>query len=233
VIVRRLTMSSIVSSSSAKSGEKAKEGFKPIPQPKETFIVGNLPDIDPQVAVLSFVRLAKVHGPIFQLKFPANTLVVASSQELVQELCDETRFEKLLSPPLLQVRNFTGDGLFTAFSSEKNWTLAHRILVSAFGPLAIKKMQPQMTDIISQMLMWWEHHPGEPFEAAGQFTRLTFVRTLYVAVLTMRRTRSDGVRSNTDSTRSTPPVSTLSSIRWLSCSPSLASAPGAPPSSTS
>lgn len=25
------------------------------------------------------------------------------------------------------------------------------------------------------MLMFWEHHAGEPFEAADQFTRLTFV----------------------------------------------------------
>lgn len=73
------------------------------------------------------------------------------------------------------MRSFAGDGLFTARESEPNWTLAHRILVPAFGPVAIKKMQPQMCDIVAQMLMSWEHHAGKPFEAADHFTRLTFV----------------------------------------------------------
>lgn len=32
-----------------------------------------------------------------------------------------------------------------------------------------------MMDIITQMLMSWEHHAGQPFEAADSYTRLTFV----------------------------------------------------------
>ena len=62
------------------------------------------------------------------------------SQELVNELCDEKRFVKNPSGPLKQVRNGVGDGLFTAFDGEENWGLAHRILMPAFGPMAIKDM---------------------------------------------------------------------------------------------
>ena len=65
---------------------------------------------------------------------------MVGSQELVNELCDEKRFVKSLSGALKQVRNGIGDGLFTAFHGEENWGLAHRILMPAFGPMAIKDM---------------------------------------------------------------------------------------------
>jgi hypothetical protein len=39
-------------------------------------------------------------------------------------------------------------------------------------------MQPMMMDVLAQMVMYWEHHAGQPFEAAEQFTRLTFVSHL-------------------------------------------------------
>jgi cytochrome P450/NADPH-cytochrome P450 reductase len=66
--------------------------------------------------------------------------VIVSSYELLNELCDEKRFYKQPSGPLLQVRNGTGDGLFTAFGDEENWGLAHRILMPAFGPMSIRNM---------------------------------------------------------------------------------------------
>lgn len=39
-------------------------------------------------------------------------------------------------------------------------------------------MKGMMLEIISQMLMSWEAHAGQPFEAADQYTRLTFVSSL-------------------------------------------------------
>ncbi|CAK9781809.1 cytochrome P450 family [Cutaneotrichosporon oleaginosum] len=159
-----------------KSGEKG----RPIPQPAPKLIVGNIFDIDPLKSMQSMMRLARIHGEIYQLKL-FEMIIFVSSQELVHYISDETKFEKCVSKPLQEVRNFAGDGLFTAFNSEHNWTLAHRILIPAFGPLAIKKMQPMMLDVITQMLMFWEHHAGEPLEAADQFTRLTFDTIGYCA----------------------------------------------------
>lgn len=66
--------------------------------------------------------------------------IVVSNYELLNELCDEKRFSKQPSGALMQVRNGTGDGLFTAFGGEENWGLAHRILMPAFGPMAIRDM---------------------------------------------------------------------------------------------
>lgn len=153
-----------------------KEEFKAIPQPPTTFLVGNLLDLDPINSMQSLSRLASIHGEIYQLQL-IDTIVVISSQVMSHVISDETKWEKYISKALQEVRNFAGDGLFTAFGSEPNWTLAHRILIPAFGPLAIKKMQGMMLDLITQMLMFWEHHAGEPFDAADQYTRLTFVST--------------------------------------------------------
>ncbi len=165
-------MSSSEPPTSNHAGEK--EEPRPIPQPAPTFLVGNILDLDRNNSIESLMRLARIHGDIFQLKL-LQMVVFVSSQKLCHYVSDESKFEKFVSKPLQEVRNFSGDGLFTAWNSEPNWTLAHRILIPAFGPLAIKKMQPMMLDIITQMLMFWEHHAGQPFDVADQYTRLTFV----------------------------------------------------------
>jgi cytochrome P450/NADPH-cytochrome P450 reductase len=79
-----------------------------------------------------------------------NTFV--SSQELVNEICDEKRFRKIVGGPLKEIRAFAGDGLFTAQTfppdqAEPNWGKAHRILMPAFGPQSIQSMLPNMLDI--------------------------------------------------------------------------------------
>jgi len=110
----------------------------PIPQvPTHLFgLLGNLPDMDPSFQLKSIWRLADLYGPIYNLKLHKD-LVVVSSQKFVNEVCDEGRFEKVISPVLGQLRALLGDGLFTAYPHEKNWWKAHRTLVPAFGPLGM------------------------------------------------------------------------------------------------
>lgn len=48
--------------------------------------------------------------------------VVVGSQALMNEICDEERFAKVVAASLDQVRNGVHDGLFTAYGpEEKNW----------------------------------------------------------------------------------------------------------------
>lgn len=80
-------------------------------------------------------------GPIYRFDFGGGaTKVVISSQEIVEEACNEERFIKVIQGGLNQVRNGVGDGLFTAHHDEKNWGIAHRILMPAFGPLSVQGM---------------------------------------------------------------------------------------------
>jgi cytochrome P450 / NADPH-cytochrome P450 reductase len=67
--------------------------------------------------------------------------LIVSSRELVDEVCNEERFKKAIASGLKEIRNGIHDGLFTAeYPGEENWAIAHRVLVPAFGPLAIRGM---------------------------------------------------------------------------------------------
>ena len=79
-------------------------------------------------------------GPIYELRLATRNLIVVSNYELFNEICDEKRFGKNVSGPLVELRAAIHDGLFTAHTSEHAWEVAHRILVPSFGPLAIRDM---------------------------------------------------------------------------------------------
>ena len=143
-----------------------------IPQPPESFLLGNLKEIEPDAFLQSQQRLQKLYGDIFQLNILGQKIVVVSSQELVHFLCDESKFDKKVSNALIELRALIGDGLFSAHTSEPNWKLAHKILMPAFGPQAIRGMFPAMLDISSQLILRWERFAGEEIDVCDNFTRL-------------------------------------------------------------
>src|SRR5262245_43375765 len=128
----------------------------PIPGPRPRPVVGNIPDLDAEALVQGLMRLAREFGPIFRLEVAGREMVVVGSQALVDELCDERRFDKKVHRPLENIREFAGDGLFTAYTQEPNWGKAHRILMPVFGPAALRRMFPAMVDIAEQLLLKWE-----------------------------------------------------------------------------
>lgn len=145
-----------------------------VPQPPLKPLIGNLGELDSKAPVQSMMRLARVYGPIFKLTLLGREAYVVSSQELVNELCDETRFNKRVHGPLQQIRAFAGDGLFTAYNSEPNWAKAHRLLMPAFGPLGVRSMFDRMVDIAHQMFVKWERFGASAaIDVADNMTRLT------------------------------------------------------------
>ena len=148
--------------------------LQPIPQPKGDPFIGNLRTVDGDAPIQGFMRLARIHGPIFQLEFFGTTLVVVSSQELVNEVCDEARFDKRVAGALKNIRDFAGDGLFTARTEEPNWATAHRLLMPAFGPIGMRGMFDRMLDIADQMCLRWERFGADSvIEVSEDMTRMT------------------------------------------------------------
>lgn len=147
---------------------------EPIPQPRTRPILGNLLDLSPTRGVLGLSDVADQLGPIYRLSLPAGEVVFISSQELTDEICDETRFGKKLHGPLKQVQDFTGKALFTAETDDENWGKAHRILMPAFGPAALRDMFEGMVDIAEQLMLKWERlRPHHAVNVADSTTRLT------------------------------------------------------------
>lgn len=131
-------------------------------------------EIDVAAPVQSLMRLARKHGPVFRLDTGDKRALFVSSHDLVDEVCNEKRFDKRVHIDLKNIREYTGDGLFTARTEEPNWGIAHRILMPAFGPIAIHGMFDEMLDIAEQMVLRWDRFgPRAVIDVADDMTRLT------------------------------------------------------------
>ncbi|KAF2657550.1 NADPH--cytochrome P450 reductase [Lophiostoma macrostomum CBS 122681] len=149
--------------------------MEPIPGPPGRPFVGNLPDLDPDNPLQSLRRLSERYGPIYKFTIAGVDRIVISSQALCDEVCDEKKFSKMVSAGLKELRNGVHDGLFTSKGpEEKNWGIAHRVLLPTFGPLAIKSMFDEMHDIAAQLVMKWARYgPEHTIHVTDDFTRLT------------------------------------------------------------
>ena len=145
-----------------------------IPQPRTRPLVGNIPDLGFDTPMQNLMKLAREHGPLFRIALPGRTMLVVSSHELVAELGDERHFDKAIVGVLQQLRQVAGDALFTAHTDEPNWGKAHRLLMPAFSPAAMRGYLEDMLDVADQMLTRWERFgPDVPIDVPDQMTRLT------------------------------------------------------------
>jgi cytochrome P450/NADPH-cytochrome P450 reductase len=158
----------------------------PIPQPRGYPLVGNISDFDPDQPTASFMNLAREYGEIVSLTLFGQRRIFLNSVALLGEVCDEKRFNKSVGAALNELRAGIHDGLFTAHHGEKNWEIAHRVLVPAFGPLHMKDMFDDMKDICSQLVLKWARMgPEYCVPAADDFTRLT-LDTLALCAMSYR-----------------------------------------------
>ncbi len=148
--------------------------LSPIPRPPTKPVVGNMLSLDSTAPVQNLARLAKELGPIFWLDMMGSPIVIVSGHDLVDELSDEKRFDKAVRGPLRRVRAVAGDGLFTADTSEPNWSKAHNILMQPFGNRAMQSYHPSMVDIADQLVKKWERLNGdEEIDVVHDMTALT------------------------------------------------------------
>jgi cytochrome P450/NADPH-cytochrome P450 reductase len=146
----------------------------PIPHPPKKPVVGNMLSLDSNAPVQDLVRLTKELGPIFWLDMMGAPLVIVSGHDLIDELSDEKRFDKAVRGSLRRVRAVGGDGLFTADTSEPNWSKAHNILMQPFGNRAMTSYHGSMVDIAEQLVKKWERLNGdEEIDVVHDMTALT------------------------------------------------------------
>ncbi|MFT3695885.1 MAG: cytochrome P450 [Kofleriaceae bacterium] len=145
-----------------------------IPQPRTYPFLGNTPSIDIDSPIQSMMRLAKELGPVYRLEFPSQTALIIGDYNLVNELSDDARFEKKVHAPLKQLRDLGGDALFTAENDEPAWGIAHRLLMPAFGPSAMRRYWADMVDVCDQLVTKWERlGPSVEHDVPDNMTRLT------------------------------------------------------------
>lgn len=127
-----------------------------IPKPAGKPIVGNLLSVDSGAPLQSLKTLVEENGPIFRLDMMGSPLIIVSGADLVEELCDEKRFDKSVRGPLRRLRVIGGDGLFTGDTTAPNWGKAHNILMPTFSQKSMHSYLPMMVDIAEQLMLKWE-----------------------------------------------------------------------------
>src|ERR1700750_2069458 len=148
--------------------------LSPIPQPPTKPVVGNMLSLDPTAPVQNLAQLAKELGPIFWLDMMGAAVVLVAGQHLVDALSDEKRFDRAVRGPLRRVRAIGGDGLFTADTTEPNWSKAHNILLQPFGNRAMQSYHPSMVDIAEQLVKKWDRlNADDEIDVVHDMTALT------------------------------------------------------------
>jgi cytochrome P450 / NADPH-cytochrome P450 reductase len=145
------------------------------PGPPGVPFLGNVRAIDFSEPIESLMSLAREYGPIFKLTTPKGISVVVSGVDLVSEICDDARFDKVITAGLSILSEGPVDaGLFTAHTDDPMWARGHGILMPAFSMQAMRDYTPAMVDIADQLMNKWDRlNPGEEIDVPADMTRLT------------------------------------------------------------
>lgn len=124
---------------------------------------GNLPawaELVGRPCVLPIDILWERDGPIFYADFSGFRKLYACSLELVDELCDESRFTKNVTASLARSRALVGDGLFTAYHGEPNWQKAHDVLLPGFSYNGLRQYHDALLEINYGLTDLWDSRAG-------------------------------------------------------------------------
>jgi cytochrome P450/NADPH-cytochrome P450 reductase len=146
-----------------------------IPGPRGLPLFGNIFDIDSHAPFDSMMAMAREYGPIFKLVVPGQVRLIVSGVDLVDEICDDARFDKKVGGGLAQLRSGPlGAGLFTSDTADPLWHRAHNILLSPFSLQNMHEYLPMMQDIADQLVEKWERlNPDDEVDVPADMTRLT------------------------------------------------------------
>jgi cytochrome P450 len=135
-------------------------------------VIGDVAGVNRSTPLQDTMRRAADLRPIFEMHVFQQKFVFVGGARLAAEMCDEARFGKGLSPALEALRDFVGDGLFTARTDEPSWRLAHELLMPAFTRAAMQQYHPTMLQTLSELFAMWESHEG-PVDVSHGMTKLT------------------------------------------------------------
>ncbi len=139
-------------------------------------MIGNVFDIDTADPLGGFVRMAETYGPIFKLDTPGGIRLFLSGPDLVDEVCDDTRFDKKVGGGLanLQQGERRARGCSRPNTDDPLWHRAHNVLMSPFSQQSMRDYMPKMLDIADQLMDKWSRlNPGEEIDVPADMTRLT------------------------------------------------------------
>ncbi|ORX53232.1 cytochrome P450 [Hesseltinella vesiculosa] len=147
-----------------------------IPGPTKLPIVGNLYDLMPNFDA-GLLKLFDTYGPVIDISWCGNRAVCTNDPLVAKQFLKENEYftKKIAPTSLSEVQKFAGDGLFTSDTDAGHWKLAHKLLMPAFSPRAIKAYQEEMGSIVLQTISILDQfQPNESYDVLAWMTKVTF-----------------------------------------------------------
>ncbi|KAG2226154.1 hypothetical protein INT45_003299 [Circinella minor] len=146
-----------------------------IPGPRKYPFVGSVREILPDMTK-GWMKMFRLYGPLVNINFLGTEVYGTNDPAIVELFAKESEyFTKKIGLGLDEIKAFGGSGLFTTDSDDAEWKLAHKLLMPAFSPRAIKAYLEDMGHIAMETIKTLEEYkPEEPVEILDWTTRLTF-----------------------------------------------------------
>lgn len=147
-----------------------------IPGPSSLPFVGSLYEMLPNITE-GWVRQFAAHGPLVEVNMLGRKVIGTNDPEIAELFVKESEYftKKVTNSGLAEIKAFGGQGLFTTDTDEMDWKLAHKLLMPAFSPRAIKVYQKEMGVLTQQLIKIFDQFtPEEPVEIIDWTTNITF-----------------------------------------------------------
>jgi cytochrome P450/NADPH-cytochrome P450 reductase len=144
---------------------------EPIPSPRGLPVLGNVLNVARGGSLIeNLIRMAREQGPIFRLQLPGGDRLIVSGFDLVDEICDDARFDKLVGAGQRALRG-ASNGLFTSDTDDPLWRRAHNILMPPFGMQSMRGYVPMMLDVAGQLMDKWARlNPDDDVDVPADMT---------------------------------------------------------------
>ncbi|WP_082972509.1 cytochrome P450 [Mycobacterium sp. 1245852.3] len=148
----------------------------PIPHPPFRMpFIGDIFTVDFVKPAQALARQACELGGIFEQRVFGHPAIIISDTSLIDELNDEKVWEKHVGHVIRKLRPIGGDGLFTAYNDEPNWSKAHNILMPAFTRAAMLNYHDSIIHTVQELINTWNIGPAGRgwIDIPGEANRLT------------------------------------------------------------
>ncbi|KAI8149551.1 cytochrome P450 [Fennellomyces sp. T-0311] len=146
-----------------------------IPGPRKLPFIGSVRELLPDMTK-GWTRMFQTYGPLVNINFIGTELYGTNDPAIAELFVKESEyFTKKIGLGLDEIKAFGGQGLFTTDTDDDDWKLAHKLLMPAFSPRAIKAYLHEMGVIAMETIKTLEQYSSdEPVEILDWTTRLTF-----------------------------------------------------------
>ncbi|KAI8149550.1 cytochrome P450 [Fennellomyces sp. T-0311] len=146
-----------------------------IPGPRKLPFVGSIGELLPN-QTLGWLKVFRTYGHLVNMNILGTEIIATNDPSVASMFAKESEyFTKKIALGLKEIKAFAGQGLFTTDTEHEDWQLAHKLLMPAFSPRAIKAYLHEMGAIAMETIKTLEQYSSdERVEILDWTTRLTF-----------------------------------------------------------